>query len=473
MFKKVLIANRGEIARRIIQSCQRLGIATVAVYSDADKQALHLRDASEAVYLGASPAKDSYLSYAALTRAIQSSGADAVHPGYGLLSEDAEFAARVRALGVAFIGPSEAALSQFGDKLKARAFARSLGIDSPPGTPSPVNPGDPEALQEAASIVGYPLLVKAAAGGGGIGMQPVSAATGLLQAVSTCTARSGAAFGDSRVYLERYFSAPRHIEVQVIADGFGQVVTLGERECSVQRRHQKVLEESPSPASAFSGVPGAELRAALHAEAAKLLRSAGYQGLGTVEFLADFSGATPKLYFLEVNARIQVEHPVTERVYGIDLVEAQLAVAAGQPLGPLVLQAEPIGHSVEVRLYAEDPHKNFFPQPGKLETLTWPDGASFGAGTGARTSLRVDTGYAAGDEITPFYDPLIAKVISWGESRSAAIDLLTDGLARTQISLLGPKGPRQTNLEFLKAALQDHRFLAGEYDTQLASQILS
>ncbi|MEN9580762.1 MAG: hypothetical protein RJA70_3771 [Pseudomonadota bacterium] len=471
MFKKVLVANRGEIALRILQTCRRLGIATVAVYSEADRHALHVQSADESVYLGGSRAQDSYLSIEALANAILSSGADAVHPGYGLLSEDARFSAQVRALGATFIGPSDAALAQFGDKLRARAFAATLGIESPPGTPAPVNAADESAIEQAASQIGYPLLVKAAAGGGGIGMQQVSAAADLKQAVTTCTARSAAAFGDSRVYLERYFAAPRHIEVQVIADAFGNVVSLGERECSVQRRHQKILEESPSPAAAFTGTAGAALRAALHTQAAQLLRAAGYQGLGTVEFLADFSGETPSLYFLEVNARIQVEHPVTERLYGLDLVEAQLAVAAGQQLGAHVLTAEPSGHSIEVRLYAEDPHKSFFPQPGKLELLAWPEGVSFGAGTGARTPLRVDTGYATGDEITSYYDPLIAKIISWGDSRATAIRLLADGLERSQVSLMGPKGPRHTNLEFLRALLRDQRFVQGEYDTRIVGQL--
>ncbi len=468
-FNKVLVANRGEIAVRVIRTCRRLGIRTVAVYSDADEAAQHVQFADERVYIGKSRAQDSYLNRAALVDAIRSTGADAVHPGYGLLSEDPEFAAAVRGAGVTFVGPNEENLTRFGDKLTARAFAGEAGIESPPGTTEPVNVADSASVQAAAADIGYPVLVKASAGGGGIGMQPVQAAEQLLSAVETCAARGKAAFGDERVYIERFIPSPRHIEVQVLADRHGNVVALGERECSVQRRHQKIVEESPSPATPLSEP---SLRARLHQSAAQLLRSSGYEGAGTVEFLADFSTAEPRLYFLEVNARLQVEHPVTELCYGADLVEAQLRIAAGEPLPPELREPHSRGHAVEVRLYAEDPERKFMPQPGQLQLLQWPDWAAHGpcAPTGDPL-LRIDSGYASGDQITPYYDPMIAKVTAWAEDRGAAFDCLARGLAQTKVEIQGPKGPRASNLMLLRKLADDPTLRSGTYDTGLVAQL--
>lgn len=464
MFSKVLIANRGEIAVRVIRTCRKLGIKTVAVFSDADAEALHVSLADETFHLGASRAQDSYLNVVRLSRAIADSGCDAVHPGYGLLSEDAQFAATVRAAGVEFVGPSEQALKVFGDKLAARKFARKHGAQVPPGTAEPLDASDLASLEAIAAGIGYPVLVKAAAGGGGIGMQPVLRSDQLLKAIETCTARGRAAFADERVYLERYFAGPRHIEAQVLVDSRGSVVVLGERECSVQRRHQKVLEESPSPGSFWTP----ELRERLLFSAGELLRQAQYVGAGTVEFLLDTTGPEPEFYFLEVNARLQVEHPVTELCYGVDLVEQQLRIAAGEALSEEVREAIPRGHAVEVRLYAEDPSRKFMPQPGRLETLTWPPSAlAMSLSRDAGPVFRIDAGYQQGDEITPYYDPLIAKLICWADSRSAALDHLAAQLDRTEVRLAAPKGSRTTNLAFLRALLDDPRLRSGDYDTTL------
>jgi acetyl-CoA carboxylase biotin carboxylase subunit/3-methylcrotonyl-CoA carboxylase alpha subunit len=376
MFKKVLIANRGEVSVRISRTCRRLGIESVAVYSDADTGSLQVESANSAIRLGEAPLQKSYLNVAALLGAIAESGADAVHPGYGLLSENAEFAARVRAAGVAFIGPETRVLETFGDKLQARALARSLGVEPPPGTDQAIDPADPTHTLEVAQGIGLPLIVKAAGGGGGIGMLRVDDWAALGAAASTCSERGRAAFGDPRVYLERYLERPRHIEVQVLCAGRGRGWTFGERECSVQRRHQKLIEESPSPAAFLNDT---DARARLWKSALDLVGSQPYVGLATVEFIVDQAG-TP--YFLEVNPRLQVEHGVTELTYGIDLVELQLRAAAGDAI-ELPARA-PEGHAVEVRLYAEDPERGFLPQPGQLERFRFPNGDA---------TLRVDTGF--------------------------------------------------------------------------------
>jgi acetyl-CoA carboxylase biotin carboxylase subunit/3-methylcrotonyl-CoA carboxylase alpha subunit len=340
----------------------------------------------------------------------------------------------------------------------ASAVARSVGLSPPPGT-DVIDPTDAPALRSAADAVGLPVLVKAAGGGGGIGMQIVRDVADLERAARACSDRGKAAFADERVYLEKYLEAPRHIEVQVLCDGHGGAAAVGERECSVQRRHQKIIEESPSPAAFFQGAAGSERRAHLLDDALRVVESAGYLGAGTVEFVADGSGA---LYFLEVNARLQVEHPVTEMVTGLDLVEAQLRIACGERLSDAVVASRPCGHAVEARVYAEDPAKGFVPQPGRVEKLVWPDGLP---------GIRIDAGIEEGAEVTPFYDPMIAKVIGYGNDRNEAIERLDGALAGTDLRLAGPKGPRATNLSFLRTVLADSRFREGSYDTSLAESI--
>jgi acetyl/propionyl-CoA carboxylase alpha subunit len=460
-FEKLLVANRGEIACRVLRTAERLGITTVAVFSDADVLSPHVALADESVRLGPAPVRDSYLNVPSLIGAIEFTGADAVHPGYGLLSENAEFAEAVAAAGATFVGPSPSALRALGDKIEARRVAREAGLEPPPGSDGPLDAADVAQLRAEGERIGYPLLVKAAGGGGGIGMQIVRSADDLEKAVATCTERAAAAFADARVYMERYLDRPRHIEVQVLCDGHGGAVALGERECSVQRRHQKIIEESPSPAEFFQGDAGHDRRKKLHEAALRIVRAVGYTGAGTVEFVADTNG---DLYFLEVNARLQVEHPVTELVTGLDLVELQLAIASGEALPAGLDRVVPRGHAVEARLYAEDPARGFVPQPGKLERLRFPVGAK---------GLRVDAGYEEGGEITTHYDPLIAKVIAHAPTRDEAIDRLAAGLKAIEITLTGARGPRVSNRDFLVSVLNDQEFRSGEYDTGLAGRMLS
>jgi 3-methylcrotonyl-CoA carboxylase alpha subunit len=458
VFDKLLVANRGEIACRILRTCDRLGIPSVAVFSDADVTAPHVALADEAIRLGAAPVRDSYLNVEALIGAIEATGARAVHPGYGLLSENREFAEAVARAGAVFIGPPPAALEAFGDKLQARRVARSVGVEPPPGSEGPIDPGDLAALRTEAERIGYPLLVKAAGGGGGIGMQIVREEKDLERAARSCSDRGQAAFGDPRVYVERYLSSPRHIEVQILCDAHGAAVALGERECSAQRRHQKILEESPSPAAFFRGPDGERRRAKLWDDAVRIVRKAGYVGAGTVEFVADADG---QLFFLEVNARLQVEHPVTELVTGLDLVELQLRIAAGEALPESLRAISLHGHAIEARIYAEDPSKGFIPQPGKLERVVWPSGEG----------VRIDWGVAEGGEITPHYDPMIAKLIAHGADRAQAIERLDRALSQTVIELVGPKGPRATNLAFLRKLIGSDPFGSGSYDTSLAESL--
>jgi acetyl/propionyl-CoA carboxylase alpha subunit len=457
LFDKVLIANRGEIARRVIRTCKRLGIRTVAVYSEADREAPHVKDADEAVLLGPPPPKDSYLREEAILEAIRSTGAKAVHPGYGFLSEKSGFARAVAAAGVVFVGPPPTVLDAFGDKMKARTVALAAGTAPVPGTNEPIAIGTPEGVANAKRVageVGYPVVVKAVGGGGGIGMQVVEAEAGLERALTSCSDRAKASFADARVYLERYVSKPRHIEVQIFADTQGHAYALGERECSLQRRHQKILEESPSAAPFFDGEAGAARRAALHAAALRVVKSVGYVGAGTCEFIADANG---DLFFLEVNARLQVEHPVTEMVTGLDLVELQLRVAAGEAL-PDLSGVRPKGHAVEVRVYAEDPAKGFLPKPGAIDELVWAGGR----GEVQSAELRVESGVAAGGKVTPFYDPMIAKVVAWGETRDKALDTLDGALAGTVIA------PCVTNLSFLRRAIASEEVRTSRYDTKFA-----
>jgi acetyl/propionyl-CoA carboxylase alpha subunit len=458
-FKKLMVANRGEIACRILKTAERLGVPSVAVFSDADVMSPHVALADEAIRIGPAPVKESYLSIDALVAAIHDTGADAVHPGYGLRSESAEFAEAVAAAGATFIGPSPSALRALGDKIEARARARAVGLDPPPGSDGPVDPRDTAQLKREAERIGFPLLVKAAGGGGGIGMQIARDFAELERAAQTCADRGKNAFLDARIYVERYLERSRHLEIQVLRDQHGNTLALGERECSVQRRYQKIVEESPSPATFLAGSAGAARRAELFTKAQRLVDSVGYVGAATVELVANANG---EVYFLEVNARLQVEHPVTELVTGLDLVELQLLIAAGHELPEAARHFVPRGHAVEMRLYAEDPQNGFIPQPGKLERLRFPEGMP---------GVRVDAGYAEGGEVTVHYDPLIAKVIGFGATRPEAIERLDAALAATEIALVGPRGPRRTNLEFVRTLLKTSAFESGEYDTSLAETL--
>ena len=458
MFRRVLIANRGEIACRVQRTCARLGIETVAVYSDADAEAPHVKAATRAVRIGPAPVKESYLSVEAILAAAKETEADAIHPGYGLLSEKVELAEAAAAAGITFIGPPVSCLDAFGDKIKAREVARKVGVSPPPGTDGPVSPEDAQKIAAEAERIGFPLLVKAAGGGGGIGMQIVEDPAKLARAVQTCSDRGKSAFNDARVYMERYVASPKHIEVQILCDAHGGAVALGERECSLQRRHQKIVEESPSPAPFFAGEAGEARRRELLEAAKRIVTSVGYQGAGTVEFVASPSG---ELFFLEVNARLQVEHCVTEMVTGVDLVEQQLRVAAGEKLSPSVLEPTRRGHSVEARVYAENPLKSFAPQPGKIAKLVWP---------AAGEDLRIETGVVEGSEVTPYYDPMIAKLVAWGATREDALGRLDRALAETTLELVGPAGPAATNLDYLRKLLAVEEVRAGTYDTALAER---
>ncbi len=457
MFKKVLVCNRGEIARRVLRTCKRLGIATVAIYSEADAEAPHVADADEAFLVGPPPAKDSYLNVNAILAVVRASGADAVHPGYGFLSENSGFARALAEAGVVFVGPPPAVLDAFGDKMKARHVALQAGGRPVPGTDEPIAVGTPEGVAHAKGVaarVGYPVVIKAVGGGGGIGMQVVHDETGIERALTSCSDRGKASFADARVYLERYVSQPRHIEVQVFCDTHGQAFALGERECSVQRRHQKIVEESPSPASFFYGEKGEKRRHDLYASALRIVQKVGYVGAGTCEFIADEAG---NLFFLEVNARLQVEHPVTEMVTGLDLVELQLRVASGERL-PDLSSVPRTGHAIEARIYAEDPSKGFIPKPGPIDELVWAGGA----GEVQSRVLRIESGVRAGSKVTPFYDPMVAKVVAWGETRERAIAELDQALAGTTLK------PATTNLAFLRKLLASEEFRAGRYDTKFA-----
>jgi acetyl/propionyl-CoA carboxylase alpha subunit len=459
-FDSVLVANRGEIARRVMRTCKRLGVRTVAIYSEADHDAPHVRDADEAILVGPSAPKDSYLNVGAIIDAVRRSGAQSVHPGYGFLSENAGFARAVAVTGARFIGPPPEVLEAFGDKMKARGVARTAGTSPVPGTDAPLSVEGAAAIEEAkeaARRVGYPVIVKAVAGGGGIGMQVVSAEAGLERALATCSSRGRAAFADGRVYLERFVEQPRHIEVQIFCDAHGGAYALGERECSIQRRHQKIIEESPSPAWFFEGASGEARRRDLFEAALRVVRHAGYVGAGTCEFIADSAG---NLYFLEVNARLQVEHPVTEMVTGLDLVELQLGVAAGEPL-PDLSRFERRGHAIEARICAEDPTKGFLPKPGPVDELQWAGGEGEPQGL----SLRVESGVRVGSKVTPFYDSMIAKMIAWGKTRDVALDVLDSALAGTKIA------PVTTNVAFVRRILGDPEFRAGRYDTSFAEAL--
>jgi acetyl-CoA carboxylase biotin carboxylase subunit len=441
---KLLIANRGEIAVRIIRTCRAMGIASVAVHSAADADALHVRLADEALAIGAAAARASYLDIAAVLGAARAAGADAIHPGYGFLAENAEFAAAVVAAGLTFVGPPPPAIAAMGDKVRARALMQDAGVPVLPA--SGVVGADPAALADAAAAIGYPVLVKAAAGGGGKGMRIVRAPEQLADAVAGAAREATAAFGDGRLYLERYLERPRHVEVQIFADTRGTVVHLGERECSIQRRHQKIVEETPSPAVTPA------LRDAMTGAAIRAAQAVGYVGAGTVEFLLDPSGV---FFFLEMNTRLQVEHPITEWTTGLDLVREQIEVARGAPLS--CGGVRPRGHAIECRLYSEDPLRQFLPATGVIAALTEP------AGPG----VRFDAGIAPGTVVGLEYDPLLAKVSTWGATREEARARMIGALRETV--LLGVT----SNRDFLLAVLAHPAFIAGDTHTDFIPEHLT
>lgn len=442
---KVLIANRGEIAVRVIRACRDLGLATVAVYSEADRAALHVQMADEAYAIGPPPATESYLAIDRIVRVAKAAGADAVHPGYGFLAENAAFAEACAEAGLIFVGPPPAAIRAMGDKVAARRLARSLGVPTVPGTLEPVT--TEEAARAAARELGYPVMIKAALGGGGKGMRLVRREEELAAALRMARGEAGSAFGDPSVYLERALEEPRHVEVQVLADAHGRVVHLGERECSIQRRHQKLVEECPSP------LVDPATRARLGEAAVAIARAAGYVNAGTVEFLMD---ATGRFYFLEMNTRLQVEHPVTELVTGIDLVAAQLRIAAGEPLPwrqeDIVLR----GAAIECRINAEDPFAGWLPSPGTIRALRVPAGPW----------VRDDSGVYAGYTVPRFYDTLLAKLIVWGPDRTAAIERMARALGEYRIV-----GVR-TTIPVLERIMADPDFRAGRLSTAYLDRLL-
>jgi len=442
VLESVLVANRGEIARRIIGTSRRLGIRSVAVYSEADADLPFVREADEAVLIGPPPPAQSYLDAAAILAAARRSGASAIHPGYGFLSENAAFAHQVLAEGLAWVGPTPQAIEQMGDKINARNLMSRAGVPVALGSTEPV--ADAGAALAEAERIGYPVMVKAAAGGGGIGMSAATGPEALQTAFETARARAERFFGSPAILLERFFERARHVEVQIMGCGDGRVVALGERDCSVQRRHQKVAEETPSP-----GVTP-QLREALLASAVRAGEAVGYLGAGTVEFLLDV--LTGEFVFLEMNTRLQVEHPVTELVTGIDLVEQQFLVASGEPVsfGPDDVRAD--GHALEFRVYAEDPVR-FLPSPGAITQWEQP------AGPG----IRVDAGYQAGNKVTPFYDPLLAKLCVHGQTRDEALGRAREAVAAFQLA--GPK----TNLPFHADLLASEAFISGDYDTTVVA----
>ena len=443
MFRRILVANRGEVAARVLKTCHRLGVQVVAVTSDADRELGWLGDADEVVCLGPGAASRSYLDTDAILEAASRTGAAAIHPGWGFLAENAAFAARCEAAGITFIGPPSWVMRRMGDKVAARASASSLGLPVIPGSDGAL--GDVAEARALADTIGYPVLLKAASGGGGRGMRRVDAAEELEEAWSACTAEAQGAFGDPTLYLEKLIEGGRHIEFQVMADRFGGAVHLGERECSIQRRHQKLLEESPSPAVS------AAQRSALGERIAGATAAMGYRGAGTVEMLQDRSG---ELYFMEMNTRLQVEHSVTEAVYGVDLVEWQLRVAANQPLPDV--PAGPVGHAIEARINAEDPDRDFAPGPGRVHTLHLPQGEG----------IRVDTHLQAGDAIPPHYDSMICKIIAHGADRAQAIARLDQALAELRIEGV----PTTTSLH--RRILREPAFVSGTYDTTTLETLL-
>ncbi|MEO8936388.1 MAG: acetyl/propionyl/methylcrotonyl-CoA carboxylase subunit alpha [Burkholderiaceae bacterium] len=446
MFKKILIANRGEIACRVIKTARRMGIATVAVYSEADANARHVRLADEAVLIGPAAARESYLKADRILEAALQTGAEAVHPGYGFLSENEGFAEACAAAGVVFIGPPVAAIRAMGSKSAAKALMGKAGVPLTPGYHG--DDQDPEHLREEADAIGYPVLIKASAGGGGKGMRRVESSAEFDAALTSCKREAKSSFGDDHVLVEKYVLKPRHIEIQVFGDTHGNVVHLFERDCSVQRRHQKVLEEAPAP-----GMTDAR-RAAMGRAAVDAARAVGYVGAGTVEFIveAGLNGEAGKFFFMEMNTRLQVEHPVTEMITGLDLVEWQLRVASGEAMPLTQDQLSIDGHALEARIYAEDPDKGFLPSTGRLVYLSPPVESDH---------VRVDTGVEQGDEITPFYDPMIAKLIVWGSDRRQALARMRQALAQYRVVGVA------NNVDFLARLVSTPSFANADLDTGL------
>ena len=438
MFKKILIANRGEIAVRVIRACRDMGISPVAVYSEADLGALHVRLADEAYPIGPSPATKSYLSIETILNVARKSGAEAIHPGYGFLSENSAFAQACSDAGVVFIGPPPESIALMGSKIESRKAAARYGVPMVPGTVVPIRDGK-EARRLAESL-GYPVMIKASAGGGGKGMRLIRSDAEIDDALTITRAEALASFGDDAVYVEKFVEKPRHIEIQVLADTHGNAVFVGERECTIQRRHQKVIEECPSP------IMDQDLRQRMGEAALQVVRAAGYVNAGTVEFLVD---GDRRFYFLEMNTRLQVEHPVTEMVTGIDLVKEQIRIAAGEQMEIRQQDISINGAAIECRIYAEDPENDFFPSPGKIRLLTTP------AGPG----LRDDSGVYEGWTVPIDYDPLISKLVAWGQSRHDAIQRMLRALNEYHV------GGIQTNLAFFREILNQPDFLDGDFDT--------
>ncbi len=446
VFDSVLVANRGEIARRVIRTARRTGIRAVAVYSDADADLPYVHEADEAVHIGEAQPARSYLDAAAIIGAARKTGAAAVHPGYGFLAENADFARQVIAAGLTWVGPDPAAIEQMGDKIRARNLMERAGVPVSPGSREPVT--DVTAALAEADRIGYPVMVKASAGGGGIGMGAAASQADLHAAFETARSRAERFFGSPEILIERYVERARHVEVQILGLADGRVLALGERDCSVQRRHQKVAEETPSP-----GV-SAGLRDQMLAAAVRAGEAVAYRGAGTVECLVDPDAGS--FVFLEMNTRLQVEHPVTELVTGIDLVEQQFRIAAGEPPSFDPAAVSPAGHALELRVYAEDPVR-FLPSPGKITEWAQPSGEG----------VRVDAGYQAGNTVTPFYDPLLAKLCVYGADREQALERARGAVAAFVIT--GPK----TNLLFHANLLASPGFVSGDYDTSLLSRLRS
>ena len=440
MFSKVLIANRGEIAVRIIRACRELGLSTVAVCSEADREAVHAQIADETVCVGPAPSKDSYLNIPAILSACEITGAQAVHPGFGFLSENAGFARMCRRCGITFVGPSPEAIEMLGDKAQARRTMQAAGVPVIPGSDGPV--GDLEEARQVARRVGYPVMVKAAAGGGGRGIRRVDREEDLEKAMTAARREALSFFADDSVYIEKMLVNPRHIEVQILADCQGNVIHLGERDCSMQRRNQKVLEECPSPSPLMTP----QLRRKMGEAAVRAAKAADYSSAGTVEFLLDRDG---NFYFMEMNTRIQVEHPVTEMVTGVDIVRAQLQIAQGRELSIRQDEIELRGHAIECRINAEDPKNGFRPSPGTITSLYVPGG----------NGIRIDSAVYGGCKIQPYYDSMIAKLIAWAPTRREAIAKMRWALAEFIVEGI------ETNIDFQLELITDPRFEAGDYDT--------
>ena len=439
MFEKILIANRGEIAVRIIQTCRKMGIKTVAVYSETDTSALHVKEADEAIYIGSSPSIKSYLNIDSIMSAIDQSGAQAVHPGYGFLSENAEFARRLNEAGIVLIGPSPDSIKSMGDKIESKKVAVKAGVSTVPGALDIVH--SHEEAMKITKEIGFPVMIKAAAGGGGKGMRVARNEQELLDGVRYASSEAASSFKDGRVFIERFFDNPRHIEIQILADKYGNTLSLGERECSIQRRHQKIIEEAPS------SFITEEIREKMGAQAVALARAVGYYSAGTVEFIMDEDG---KFYFLEMNTRLQVEHRVTELITGIDLVEQMIRIAYGEKLAFTQDDIKFEGWAIEGRIYAEDPKRGFLPSTGRITRYLEPESVE---------NVLIDTGVYEGGEVSMFYDPMVAKVCSYGDDRKSAIDTLKTALSAFIIEGISH------NSSFLEAILSNPRFEAGDIST--------